>query len=190
MPLLVNRLTRDLLPGLMKKSYSAKRYERMMKAHGIHQTQASIRDTPIPSRTKLFTSPPSKKRKFEKSSDDNKNAADDDEGIVPPIKPEPAGIAHIKPEPADVPQIKPEPAGLTIKAEPTTVANEGFMLDSKEQLMTSQPPVHDDGAMFQDFLQAGAFQLEEHEALWITEESDQKRGARRGAMQESILIND
>jgi hypothetical protein len=163
----------------------------MMKAHGIHQTQASIRDTPIPSRTKTSMSAPSKKRKLDQSSDDNNTAKDNNQGIVPLVKSEPAGVPQIKPEPTSEPQIKPESAGLTIKDEPVAVGNEDFIFDSKGQLSTLQAPVLDEGTMFQDFLQAGAFQLEEpQEQVWNTEETDQKRGLRRGAVQESILITD
>jgi len=163
----------------------------MMKAHGIHQTQASIRDTPIPSRAKASMSSPSKKRKLDPSSDDTNIAMENNHGIVPLVKPEPAGVPQIKPEPATVPEVKPEPAGLAIKDEPTAAENEGFIFDSKGQLSTLQAPVLDEGTMFQDFLQAGAFQLEEpQEQLWNTEETDQKRGLRRGTVQESILITD
>ena len=63
---------------------SAKRYERMMKAHGIHTPSASIRDTPVPtrrSRTEDKTGD-NKKRKFNEFNTDASNlATDDDEGL-------------------------------------------------------------------------------------------------------------
>lgn len=163
----------------------------MMKSHGIHQTQASIRDTSIPSRTKASMSSPSKKRKLDQSSDDKNTAMDNDQGIVPLVKSEPAGVPQIKHEPASVPPIKPEPAAPPIKDEPFAGNNEGFIFDSKGQLSTMQAPVLDEGVMFQDFLHAGAFQLEEpQEPVWNTQGTDQKQGLRRGAVQESILITD
>lgn len=134
---------------------------------------------------------PSKKRKLDPSSDDNNITTENNQGIVPLVKPEPASVPQIKPEPANVPEVKPEPAGLAIKDEPTAAENEGFIFDSKGQLSTLQAPVLDEGTMFQDFLQAGAFQLEEpQEQVWNTEETSQKRGLRKGAVPESILITD
>lgn len=54
-----------------------------MKAHGIHQTQTAIRDTPIPSRRRKEdpTCVSSKKRKLDQFDEDTNQAADDDEGL-------------------------------------------------------------------------------------------------------------
>ena len=53
-----------------------------MKAHGIHQTQTTIRDTPIPSRRRKEdpTCAGGKKRKLDQFTQDTNQAADDDEG--------------------------------------------------------------------------------------------------------------
>ena len=60
----------------MLNSLSAKRYERLMKAHGINQTPPSIRDAPTASRPRKkkvspepSLAPASKKRKLAKSED-------------------------------------------------------------------------------------------------------------------------
>ena len=54
-----------------------------MKAHGIHQTQTTIRDTPIPSRRRKegSTCAGGKKRKLDQFDEDTNQAADDDEGL-------------------------------------------------------------------------------------------------------------
>lgn len=70
---------------------SAKRYERMMKANGIHQSQSggttvsSIRDTPNPSprrKTSPSAGPSNKKRKLDEYAETTSNFnTDDDEGL-------------------------------------------------------------------------------------------------------------
>ena len=54
-----------------------------MKAHGIHQTQTTIRDTPIPSRRRKEDPAcvGGKKRKLDQFDEDTNQAADDDEGL-------------------------------------------------------------------------------------------------------------
>ncbi|KAK4691817.1 hypothetical protein P7C71_g5265, partial [Lecanoromycetidae sp. Uapishka_2] len=82
---------------ICSRGAAAKRYERMMKAHGIYQSTSSIRDTPIAS-PKRKTSPATattgasfKKRKSDKASQFTmtSTSVDDDESLTP-IKAEPA----------------------------------------------------------------------------------------------------
>ena len=132
----------------------------MMKAHGIHQTQANIRDTAISSRPKASTSPLSKKRKFEQNSDDNNNAGDDDEGVVLSVKPEP-GSTTIKDEPtaADHASIVPSKrASLTVKDEPATADDTSTTKGAKRQLPIPQTDGADECELFHDFLQDAAFE--------------------------------
>lgn len=107
-----------------KLTYStrAKRYERMMKAHGIHQSQttSTIRDTPIPSphrktSSTATTTASAKKRKLDQFAETGSGVAtDDDEGLSANVKKEPAlkGMPHLAND-----TIKAEPVDTTIKTE-------------------------------------------------------------------------
>lgn len=91
-------------------SHSAKRYERLMKAHGIHQSQIStvdsIRNTPAPSRIKACaTAGAGKKRKLNPFTEASLNT-DDDEGL-PKFKAEGSGA-----------KVKTERSGTKVKNEP------------------------------------------------------------------------
>ncbi|KAG4428784.1 hypothetical protein IFR05_015733 [Cadophora sp. M221] len=83
---------------IVSKGAAAKRYERMMRAHGIASNAAAIK--PAPARSlksernesvppSSSSSPPSKKRKADPFLEEN-TAADDDEGFGSTIKAEPA----------------------------------------------------------------------------------------------------
>ena len=75
---------------------SAKRYERMMKAHGIHQsqTQTTARNKPAPSLPRDTTTPNAKitqkgrKRKGHVTDTDFGGAVDDDEDFPSSVKSE------------------------------------------------------------------------------------------------------
>ena len=138
--------TRDSNSG-----YSAKRYERMMKAHGIYQTNSTIADTPIPS-TKPKTSSSatatnpasSKKRKQTQFVETNTNTDDDE------------GLNKVKPEPPNK-KIKPE----AVKEESTDNQASPQALTSAKEKTPSKYTMGlddaDDSAMFRDFLSFGAF---------------------------------
>ncbi|KAI9784691.1 MAG: hypothetical protein M1816_000756 [Peltula sp. TS41687] len=69
--------------GIVSKGAAAKRYERMMKAHGIATNTPAARTTPAPSASRRENSTPSKKRKLSNfAADAEGNAVDDDEGQV------------------------------------------------------------------------------------------------------------
>ena len=162
----------------------AKRYERMMKAHGIHQSAASIRDTPIASRrrNKDAKSDSTKKRKADQFADENNNTTgDDDEGLG---------------------KIKDEPVKKTVKKE-TEVKVETPLSDGFFQYPTNdgdQRMSIDGNSMFATFLHSGAF---EQEALQSHTEYDNginpsahdcagdvASSASGNGLQESILIAD
>ena len=149
--------------------HRAKRYERLMKFHGIHQSQSggtvapTMRDIPVASRRKASPSegPIKKKRKVDKlaGSTDTLNT-DDDEGLtsvktepVPDIKAEPKSIKQeqIKEEQIKEEQIKEE----HIKEEPNATEN---LSDSKTCTVSNGATVFNgavDSAMFDDFLAFG-----------------------------------
>ena len=135
---------------------SAKRYERLMKANGIHQSQSgpitpSIRDTPIPSprrKTSPSAGPASKKRKLDKYAEptSNLNTADD------------AGLGDLKTESSM--GVKAEVKAETMKEEPTS---EEVTADSTASTGAFQHSASDtmgfdganDGSLFDDFLAFG-----------------------------------
>ena len=134
--------------------YSAKRYERMMKAHGIYQTNSTIADTPIPS-TKPKTSSSatatnptkpasSKKRKHTQFVEKNTNTDDDE------------GLSKVKPEPPNE-KIK----GEAVKEESTDNQASPQALTSAKEKTPSKYTIDlddaDDSAIFRDFLSFGAF---------------------------------
>lgn len=134
---------------------SAKRYERMMKANGIHQSQSgpttvsSIRDTPVPSprrKTSPSAGPSNKKRKLDSYAETTSNVnTDDDEGLC-----------NVKTESSIKAEVKAEP----IKEDPTM---EEVTADSTASIGTFQPAFRDtmgfdganDGSLFDDFLAFG-----------------------------------
>ncbi|KAI9763012.1 MAG: hypothetical protein M4579_000075 [Chaenotheca gracillima] len=67
--------------GIVSKGAAAKRYERMMKAHGINPSASNTRTTPSASSIPRATSGSAKKRKMEQFVEDNNQATDDDEGV-------------------------------------------------------------------------------------------------------------
>ncbi|KAL9636446.1 MAG: hypothetical protein Q9164_002810 [Protoblastenia rupestris] len=70
---------------IVTKAAAAKRYERMMKAHGIHPSQNSgpsnLRDSPAPST--LLGKATNKKRKIDQISEPNGDDIMDDEDSLP-----------------------------------------------------------------------------------------------------------
>ena len=176
-----------------------------MKAHGIHQTQASIRDTTINSRPKASAS--SKKRKIDDGSDGYQNAGDDEEGLSH-VKPEPAGTkikdkpaaTTFKDEPAGV-IIKDEIASTAIKAEPNATDQVGAIEVSDEPaVMGLQTDGANDSVMFSEFLRVGAYQQRDGvEHISLDDAFDPARynetdtfllGNTGQAVNESILITD
>lgn len=112
----------------------------MMKAHGIHDKATPVREIPIPPCRKTNTerTGSNKRAKLSHFSDTKSVAADDDEGLTK-VKSE-AGSTLVKTEPA-------LDGGLS-------AASSGFRyqpvdLDGDEKA--------DDGSIFNDFLQAGAY---------------------------------
>ncbi|KAI9760845.1 MAG: hypothetical protein M1835_000100 [Candelina submexicana] len=70
--------------GIVTKGAAAKRYERMMKAHGILPGGPPVSATSVSSTPKSSTkSTPSKKRKTKDFDDSFNEAVDDDEGLLP-----------------------------------------------------------------------------------------------------------
>ena len=120
---------------------SAKRYERMMKAHGIHQPATSVRDTPIPSiRREPKASPSSsKKRKLDQFADAMSGTADDDEGLG---------------------KIKEEATRTIIKNEHVAIEENPAPVSDYQYSsgLSSQGLDLDDSSIFSDFLQSGAYE--------------------------------
>ena len=207
---LLFQLTLQVLFGEVSYSnsltlYSAKRYERMMKAHGIHETQTSTRNTPITSRPKAQPVS-SKKRKIVETSDDGNHVADDDEGVAPVVKPEPASTI-IKSEPAaadngasamdtkeQIQVLEIKPTDAMIKDEPVIV-DHGTTMEA-----TLQTDGTDESTLFHDFLQAEALgprysigQISLHEPLdqhGSSAMASLPRDVNGATMQETILIAD
>ena len=125
-------------------SSSAKRYERMMKAHGIHQSSQPIRETTIasrpPKRAESASTPKDKKRKLDQFTDANSNTdtGDDDEGLQ-----------NIKPEP-----VKSEPVGTVVKEEPVELDQNPLSFSPGTMESEYQP---DESSFFNEFLHPGAF---------------------------------
>lgn len=144
---------------------SAKRYERMMKANGIHQSQSGgttasgIRDTPIPS-PRRKTSPSagtcSKKRKLDQYAETNSNFnTDDDEGLGN-VKAE--SSITVKAEPIKAEPIKEEPMGQEGTPE-STAPTGAFQYPSSGGM--GFDGAHD-SAMFDDFLAFGGSSSHDH----------------------------
>ena len=111
-----------------------------MKAHGIHDKATPIRDTPIPSCRKANTerTGPNKRAKHSHFSEANGTAADDDEGLT---------------------RVKSEVGSTVVKNEPAlegelSVASSGFQYQPVDVEGAGKA---DDGSIFNDFLQAGAY---------------------------------
>ena len=152
---------------------SAKRYERMMKANGIHQSQSgpttpsSIRDTPTPS-SRRKTSPsagPSnsssgnKKRKLDDYAETTSSLnTDDDEGPFN-VKAESSTAVKAEPVKAEHPEsgeIKAEPIKEEITSqegtEDSTASTDRFMYPSSGGMGFDGA---DDSTLFDDFLAFG-----------------------------------
>ena len=112
-----------------------------MKAHGIHQSATTVRETPVPSRRrdKEPKGADAKKRKRDQFADGINNATDDDEGLS---------------------RVKDETMGGIIKQEAGCSGD----ISTQPGFFQYASPVGDqnsrveDGMMFQDFLHAGAFE--------------------------------
>lgn len=141
---------------------SAKRYERMMKANGIHQSQSdvttasSIRDTPIPSpRRKASPSagPSNKKRKLDNLAEATSNFnTDDDEGLSN-VKAE--SSTTVKAEPIKVEPVKQEHTGQ--EGTPEAMASTDASQYPSSGAMGFDGAA--DGALFDDFLAFGGTSL-------------------------------
>ena len=159
----------DFIPSLHPKQSrpdhdrSAKRYERLMKFHGIHQSQSggtappTMRDIPVASRRK--TSPsggPTKKRKLDKLAQTSENLnADDDEGLAT-MKAESTTNIKAEIEPIKEDHIKKEDIKKEdIKKEIKTTED----LSDSNACVASNDPMRFNGAvdsaMFDDFLAFG-----------------------------------
>lgn len=102
--------------------HSAKRYERMMKAHGIAPNAASVRASPAARNFKTERkeiSIPTKKRKMDDFANDHGAAADDDENFD-----------NIKPDPGS------RGEQLQVKEEPNQTLN-GIAANSNMRFMPS-----------------------------------------------------
>ncbi|KAF6232261.1 hypothetical protein HO173_009644 [Letharia columbiana] len=151
--------------NIVSKGAAAKRYERMMKANGIHQSQSGgttasgIRDTPIPS-PRRKTSPSagscSKKRKLDQYAETNSNFnTDDDEGLGN-VKAE--SSITVKAESIKAEPIKEEPMGQEGTPE-STAPTGAFQYPSSGG--TGFDGAHD-SAMFDDFLAFGGSSSHDH----------------------------
>ena len=125
---------------------SAKRYERMMKAHGIHPTNPSAPELSAPTKPKDTAKMEAlKKRKLEQFADVPSAAIDDDEGLgrvkneigAVPIKDEPnaGGMVYATPEASQYPVLQGNCSGV--------VGNGGYGSA--------------DANAFNEFMQSGAF---------------------------------
>ncbi|KAL6720269.1 hypothetical protein ACLMJK_002190 [Lecanora helva] len=155
--------------GIVSKGAAAKRYERLMKAHGIHQSQISIvesiRNAPVGSRTKASSAKgPSKKRKANPPTETDVNTDDDE------------GLSNAKAKGTDT-KVKTERRGKKIKTEPESYKSEPSddgddsakvkeeskdssppydSLDSKPRSAIPQYDGADDSPLMRDFLAFGA----------------------------------
>ena len=167
--------------------HRAKRYERMMKAHGIHQP-VSARDPAIPvsRRKEEFISQPAKKRKQDQFDDSHNQAADDDEGLCS-VKSE-IGCAI-----SEHTTVKNEPALL----EDTSAATEYPWLYYNQSDRASLALV-DENATFNDFIDSGAYESVDSQAAFVIDPEVERKdnvnedlGVSDGDIdQQSILILD
>ena len=142
-----------------------------MKAHGIHQSQSTIRDIPVSSRPKATASAPSKKRKAMHDSDNIGVGLDDDESLTPrSVKKEPAR-GKVKKEPTttdaandaansagEVVTIKDEDAGVIVKDEPTAKSESKSLEDLQGPILAFQTDGADESSsMFNNFIHPEAF---------------------------------
>ena len=146
--------------------HSAKRYERMMKAHGIYQTNSTIADTSISSsKTKTASVPgtsnttapiSSKKRKHAQFVETSTNT-DDDEGLSK-AKSEPS-IKKIKGETIKEEPKKQQACRDTPDVQQLPVHPEAFTSVKEETSIKSATGLgdDDDSVTFRDFLSFGAF---------------------------------
>lgn len=145
--------------------HSAKRYERMMKANGIHQSQSggtTVSDTPVSSRGKTSPSagPSNKKRKLDKYAETTSNLnTDDDEGLgdvkgesSSTVKAEPT----IKAESIKAELVKEEPNGQ----EDSAASTSAFQYPSSGTMGFDGA---NDSSLFDDFLAFGGSIKPDHE---------------------------
>ncbi|KAL8827350.1 MAG: hypothetical protein Q9191_003242 [Dirinaria sp. TL-2023a] len=134
--------------GIVSKGAAAKRYERMMKANGIHQSNQPIRETTIAStprkRAENTSGSSQKKRKLDHFNDGNSNTdtGDDDEGLP-----------KVKPEPVKAEDVNPDPTGAMIKEEPL-ILDDGNVSYPDETL--DQGYQAHDNSYFDEFIQPSA----------------------------------
>ncbi|MCJ1244214.1 hypothetical protein MMC30_001412 [Trapelia coarctata] len=138
---------------IVTKGAAAKRYERLMKAHNIHQPACS-RDSIVPVIRRKEDShcqtPPSKKRKQDHFADTGDMAANDDEGLGS-VKDETDGV---------------DPNNNIVKSEAAFQENTGmgepvfgndypWLRYSASRVDSNEG---DEGAAFDDFIVSGAFE--------------------------------
>ena len=154
-----------------------------MKAHGIHQTQTSIRDTPVPTRKRKDETSGStaKKRKADLLEEDANNTGDDDEGLDTGIK--------------------EEKTPIKIKNEVIANGNDAGAQDPwqhSKQSEAGQTSKLDDNDIFSEYIHSLAFGTTEEQGGIDVERSQEHKG-RIGDMSnigsertinESILIVD
>ncbi|KAM0805330.1 hypothetical protein BDR22DRAFT_969069 [Usnea florida] len=155
--------------GIVSKGAAAKRYERMMKANGIHQSQSgpttpsSARDTPGPSSRRKNSpsagpsgsAPSSKKRKLDDYAETTSNINTDDDESPFNVKTE-SGETTVKAENVEPGKIKAE----IIKEEETAQeGTEGSAASAETVVYPSRGGMGFDGAddstLFDDFLAFG-----------------------------------
>jgi len=118
----------------------------MMKAHGLHPTNPSVHDTPAPTkRQDAAKSTALKKRKLEQFSDPASGATDDDEGL-----------AKVKDENGAV-VIKDEPAAAGMEYAPAEIMQYPTLQGGFNCTGSNTSYRSDDGNVFNDFIQSGAF---------------------------------
>lgn len=168
------------------KISSAKRYERMMKQHGLHQSASSSRENPTspvakePKEPKAAkATPPSKKRKAA-TLDGAAETTHDDSESLPQRNIKAEGDAIVKDEPSDTVEPASTPAGIMYQN-----------LETGEEVALPA----DDG-LFNDFLHSNAFDAQNgsadggYDGAYDPKEYDGMGAAGDGAMmQESILID-
>ncbi|KAL2041771.1 hypothetical protein N7G274_005555 [Stereocaulon virgatum] len=156
--------------------HSAKRYERMMKAHGIYQTSSTIADTAFLSSknkttaataTSNSTAPSSSKKRKQAQFVETNSNTDDDEGLGK-VKSE-SPIKKIKGE-----MVQDEPHNKqarlnTVDVQQLPVHPDGLMSAKEETAVESATDLGntDDSATFRDFLAFGAFSGQDAESWAI-----------------------
>ena len=182
--------------------HRAKRYERLMKFHGIHQSQSAgttaptMRDTPVASRRK--TSPSreanNKKRKLNKLAENSQPDlnVDDDEGFGK-VKTEYSTDIKAEPESIKKEDIKDEPTATEENLDPKACNTYNSAMGFDGAI---------DSAMFDDFLAFGGSPNHYHGSHAASDDGISKEGSASMSMKpatqngngeglhESILITD